>query len=463
MQRIPDIVRVMLVSLMLGAPAMASALPDLERGVAALDEGRLDDALTDLQPLALRGYLEAQVRLARLYAERGREDDLDRAIHWYWTAHARDPRRVRIELARVLLDKGDTTAELDGLLEAAQADGDPDALALRLRLYLAAPSLVAPEQVAALAREAAQSGRASAVEAALRWYRDRLDDPALMSDATSLCARWLDRIEDCYGVLARSYRLQGDDEALDRLIQRVESRYADRTITADAVDRTARRLITSDIDAAPRMDDAYRLFALVADRLPEARTQMGRLLIDDAGIAPDSDARTLLQSAMAAGDERAPYYLGRLLMAADSAAVDPPRAYELLRQASEDDPAAHFYLGRLLERGYLGRPDKAQAAAHYLRAARGGYAKADLALALMYWKNEGVRVDPVNAYCFARLAYHQQVPGSRELIAELHAALASPIERRGQDRAEAEFRARQRARGIDPDAPAHAQLAEATP
>ena len=123
MQRIPDIVRVMLVLLMVGAPVMASALPDLERGVAALDEGRLDDALTDLQPLALRGYLEAQVRLARLYAERGREDDLDRAIHWYWTAHARDPRRVRIELARVLLDKGDTTAELDGLLEAAQAGG----------------------------------------------------------------------------------------------------------------------------------------------------------------------------------------------------------------------------------------------------------------------------------------------------------------------------------------------------
>jgi alginate biosynthesis protein AlgK len=462
MHRLPAI------ALILALPAAAAlaadpALPDLERGIVALEQGRLDDALGDLQPLAQRGYSEAQIRLARLYVERGRGDDLDRAIHWYWTALPHDPARVRIPLARALLDHGSATPELEALLEAAQDHGNPDALPLRLRLYVDHPQLAPPAQVAALAREAAQGDTVAAVDAALRWYRDRLDDPDLLDDATTLCARWLQQVNDCYAVLARSYRMRGDLESLEGLIAELRSRYQQQALAADTVDRTARRLVTSEIDAAPLTEDAYRLFALVAEQLPEAKTQMGRLLIDDATLAADTDAQTLLRQAMAAGDERASYYLGRLLMEADSAAVDPQRAFELLREASAVDPAAHFYLGRLLDRGYLGRPDKAQAAAHYLLAARSGYAKADLALAQMYWNNEGVRVDPVNAYCFARLAFHAQVPGSRELIAQLHAALDPLAEQHGQHKAEAEFSARELARNGDSEGAKNTQLAEAVP
>src|SRR3546814_8201776 len=47
----------------------AQGLPDLARGKQSAAAGRLDDAEADLKPLAEQGYVEAQIALARLYAQ----------------------------------------------------------------------------------------------------------------------------------------------------------------------------------------------------------------------------------------------------------------------------------------------------------------------------------------------------------------------------------------------------------
>src|SRR3546814_19802285 len=52
----------------------AQGLPDLARGKQSAAAGRLDDAEADLKPLAEQGYVEAQIALARIYAQIGKPE-----------------------------------------------------------------------------------------------------------------------------------------------------------------------------------------------------------------------------------------------------------------------------------------------------------------------------------------------------------------------------------------------------
>ena len=56
-----------LVAVIAAALAACAPLPDMQRGQQALAAGDLLAAESDLRPLAERGYLLAQVRLAKAY------------------------------------------------------------------------------------------------------------------------------------------------------------------------------------------------------------------------------------------------------------------------------------------------------------------------------------------------------------------------------------------------------------
>jgi hypothetical protein len=73
-------------------------------------------------------------------------------------------------------------------------------------------------------------------------------------------------------------------------------------------------------------------------------------------------------------------------------------ARPLLRTlANEGNPAAETLLGVMAARGLAGPKEPPIAAAWYLRAARQGYRPAQLALADLHRRGEGVRLDPLAA------------------------------------------------------------------
>lgn len=429
------------------AATAGDGLPDLDRGIAALEAGDFEAAERDLRPLAERGYLEAQIRMARLYAQLGVPGAIDEAVYWYRLALKRDP-KLRVALAKALI-QGDAVAagkEIDRLLREADEEGDADALHLRLRLYREQPQLAAPDEAAELARRAGRSRYREDIAEAISWYRANADaKPEFRAEAAVLCRDAKAWVGDCYVDLVRHYRVIEDRDALAETQEEAVALYGDMRLPAETLERMAHSLVTDTLPG-PRLDKpAFELFSLVADQSLTAKTRAARMLVEQPALDPDTDPRPMLEEASAAGSAEASFYLGRLYMDEHAPYVDPDRAEQLLMAATAVDPRAHFYLGRLYERGYLGRADPQRAFDHYLESARAGYARADLALAQMFSENRGVRVDPVNAYAFARLAAHQQVPGGDELLMSLHGTIGQQYAEQGQRKAEAEFEARQQA------------------
>ncbi|MFA5938535.1 MAG: hypothetical protein WC809_04190 [Sinimarinibacterium sp.] len=419
-------------------------LPDLERGIAALEAGDLDAAEEDLLPLARRDYPEAKLRLARLYTRRGTQAALEEAIHWYRMALA-DGQRVYVDLARALMAVGIADTEVDRLLQAGAAEDNADALHLRLRLYRIHPELDVNGDSAWLAERATSSKRVDDVTEALAWYRLHADQPGHAQRVVELCTTWLSSLDDCYADLTRHHRAAGDRDALAALVNGAAQRYEKEQLPADTIEAVARTLMSTELPGDRNPPTAYRLLKLVENQSPTATTRMARLLLEDPSLDPGRAPRELLDRAYAQGVPEAALYLGRLYLDPQSPQSDPSQAEALLNEASAADasaPAAHFYLGRLYERGYLGRGDPDRALSHYLLAARGGYAHADLELARLFWSNRGVKVDPANAYCFARLAEQGGVPGARALLDEMDRAINPRQIDEGRRKADAESIAR---------------------
>lgn len=442
--------RILLSSLLLAicaASAAGDGLPDLDRGIKALEAGDLKAAERDLRPLAERNYLEAQIRMARLYAQLGVPGSIDEAVYWYRRALKRDP-TLRVPLAKALLQGGGVAAgnEIDQLLREADAAGQADALHLRLRLYREQPQLAAAAEAAELARRGGRSRSRQDVAEAISWYRANAEaNPDFRAEAAVLCKGAKAWVGDCYVDLIRHYRVIEDRDALAETQDEAVALYKDMRLAAETIERMAHSLVTEALPG-PRLDEpAFELFGLVADQSLTAKTRVARMLVEQPELDPQADPRPMLEEASAAGSAEASFYLGRLYMDEHAPYVDPKRAEQLLQQATAVDPRAHFYLGRLYERGYLGRAEPQRAFEHYLESARAGYARADLALAQLFSGNRGVRVDPVNAYAFARLAAHAQVPGGDALLMSLHSTVGQEQSALGQRKAEAEFEARQQA------------------
>ncbi|HEY1078367.1 MAG TPA: hypothetical protein VGE51_16855 [Fontimonas sp.] len=441
----------------------ANGLPDLGRGTAALDAGNYEEAERNLLPLAQRSIVDAQIKLARLYVQRGRQGDLKSAIHWYWTALEHD-KSVRLPLVRAILADGSANTQTIALLREADDEGDPEAMRVRLRLYRDMPALAEPGEALALAQRAAQSEHLDDATAAIGWFGAQPDSPEALAAVAGLCDQWGERVDACYGVLARQLRAAGDDKGMAALVEKVERGHAQGKVSRDAVTQVAATLSASDRAGAAQPAAAYRLLKPVARQSPEAKTRMARLLMDDPSLDEASQPRELLEQALADGWLEAALYLGRLHLDLQSPDADPARAVDLLEQASERFPAAHFWLGRIYDDGYLGKADKPLALQQYLLAARGGYDRADLALAQLYWNNRGASVDPVNAYCFARIAMHSGVVGAEKLVMALRSRIEPELIDQGQRKAEQEFAARQVAQRTIAALPLRqALLTESTP
>lgn len=441
--------------------AQALALPDLARGRAAAERGDLAGAEADLVPLAERGYVDAMVGLARLYAEQDTPDAAARAAHWYRRAAEQDP-SLRLALARNLVRAGITSnpQELERLLQQLAADQQSAALPLQLRLYRELPQLASAEQVESLAQRVAQSSLAEERAEAIAWYRDhRLAKPEYQQKLAALCERDRALVETCYADLTLHFRTVGDAGAVETLRQETAARFAEGRMTPETLERVSRYLADDTLPGPAYTQAAYQLLAKIDRPTPTVLARRARLLLAQPGLDPKADAEALLQQAHEQGSAEAAMQLGRLYLDDTRANADPVRAEALLRSASQSLPSAYTWLGRLYERGYLGRPDPQRALDFYLRAARAGYSNADFALARMYWARRGIQLDAPQAYCFARLAEHQGHPSAAALLDQMRAAMSQEQIDLGQQLAQAEWNARLAAQV--PAAAGHAQLANA--
>lgn len=452
--RLPALV-VVLLGAMLASPALA--LPDLARGRAALERGDLAAAETDLKPLAERGYLDAQVLLARVYTAKDTPESAALAVRWYRLAVEKDP-ALRLPLARSLMRSGQADpAEIEQLLLALADDREAAALPLQLRLYREFPQLAEPGQAARLAQEVAAYRLPEDRAAAISWYRaNRLEDRAYDDALGALCEKDRAHVEECYADLARHFRALQDVGALKKLQAEAIERFDAGTMSPETVERMARHLAADDLPGKAAPDAAYALLLKIPEPTAEVIARRARLLLAQPALDAQADPVALLKSAYELGSPEAALELGRLYLDELHPAADPVRAESLLREAAKTLPTAHTWLGRLYERGYLGLPEPERALQHYLLAARAGQPNADLALARMYSRNRGVRVDPVQAYGFARLAEHQGHPGAGEFILQLLPGMLDQQIKQGQQLAEREWTARS---AIAP--PPEAQLATA--
>lgn len=428
--------------LMLGTP-LAYALPDLARGIKALEAGDITAAEADLVPLAEKGYLDAQLALARHYATQDSTESQQRAAVWYRKTLKRDPSR-RVPLARALMRiAGDKERrEAEQLLKRADKDGDPEALRVLLRLYRDMPGLTPLAEQAPLARRAGASRERDDRGEAMNWYRlASLSDPRYVEPLLVLCADARDWHPECYVDLARQHR-SGKREALRPLLDEAARAYQKQQMTIETLARLTRVLLSDDVPGEPVISEALPLLKLAAPHSVDAKARLARLLIEHPGLDAEADPVAMLKSAAENGSAEGAVFLGRIYLEGQAMPAEPASAEQWLTRAATTEPAAHFYLGRLHERGYDGRADPQRALQHYLQAARGGYARADLAIAQMLSKNRGVRIDLVTAYAFARLAERNGVVGSVELLAQLRTQMDNPQFKRGAELAQQELDAR---------------------
>lgn len=430
--------------------AHAQAMPDLQRGLKALETGDYAQAEADLVPLAEQGYLDARLALGKLYAAQPGQENLEKALHWYKLAIDRD-KSVRVPLAQLLADRGGAGAlgQSEQLLIAAYKDHDPRALRGLVRLYAQYPQMTDTQAAAVFAERAARSRDIDDRNAAIQWYRAHVTSPVHAEALMQLCREAKGRLPECYVDLARHYRATGDEKALDQLIADARRMAGKGTMQPETVERLARALTADDIAGPPRPQAAYGMLQKVAKTSLWAQARMGRLLMAQPELDADADPEKLLAEAAAKGSIEAKLDLGKLYLEDQLRPAEPAKAQALFTEAAAL-PQAQFYLGRIAERGYLGSPDPQKALEHYLEAARRGYGRADLAIAHMYSVNRGVRVNLENAYAFATLAVNQQVNGSAEKLEEVRKAMSRAQLAKGSRIAEQEFSARRAAGSVPP-------------
>lgn len=419
------------------------ALPDLARGLAAVQEGNVAKAEADLLPLAEQGYLDAQRALGRVYAAQDTPEAAAKAVHWYRVAIEKDP-AMRLPLVRSLLRTGPlkNPAEVETLLKDVARDQESAALPLQLRLYREYPQLVELKRAALIAQRVAGSKLVEERGEAIAWYRANRSEPAYEKALVALCEKDRKSVEECYPDLARHFRAVADTGALAKLRKESLERFAQQQMSPETLERIARHLSADDLPGKPAPEIAYALLAKIKTPSPTVIARKARLLIAQPNLDPTADAQALLQQAYEQGSAEAALQLGRLYLDDLNPSADPGRAAALLEEAAKTLPSAHTWLGRLYERGYLGQPDPAQALRHYLVAARAGFPNADFALARMYQSNRGVQVDVVKAYTFAKLAEHLGHPTAAALVAELLTGMTQEQIEQGQGLAERELAAR---------------------
>jgi alginate biosynthesis protein AlgK len=415
--------------------AAGCAAPDLQRGKARIEAGDMEAAEADLAPLAELGFEDAKVQLARVYAKSGDPEQQQEAIALYKEMLKNDP-SVAVPLARMLMESPNETAltEAENILLKSLDGKDPRAYIALLELYSDHPQRDGKKRAPALAEQVAKVRTAEAEVAVIKWYRrNALADERYAKALVQRCEDARDRLPDCYVDLARHYRASGNDKALGELTTAATRRFTTGSLPPPVLEKLGWSLVSEDIPGTPRPEAAQPMLKRAAEVSDTARVRLARLLIEYPHLDPEGNPEQLLLKAAGRGNPEASLALGRLYLDGKLAAADPAKALKYFEQAAATEPAAHYYLGRIYKRGYLGRPDPVLAARHFLTAARGGYARADQALAQLFSDNRGVKPNLPNALVFATIAAEHQTPEGALMLKQIR-ALMKPAQLQEADR-----------------------------
>lgn len=407
------------------ALAAGCAAPDLRRGKAALESGDTAAAERDLAPLAGLGFEDAKMQLARVYAKRSDPESLQQAIALYRELLRTNP-EVAVPLARTLMTEGNDAAigQAEQMLLKAEADGDERALVPLLELYSDHPQRDRKQRAPAIAQKVAKLDTPDAEAAVIKWYRrNALADERYARELIKRCEPAKDRIPECYVDLARHYRTTENDKPLQALCNAAMGRFAEGALPTPVLERLGWSLVSEDYPGEPLPAVAHPMLKRAAQSSDVAAVRLARLLIEYPHLDPEGAPEQLLQKAAERGNPEASLALGRLYLDGKLAPADPPRAAKYFERAAPSLPAAHYYLGRIYKRGYLGKSEPVRAAQHFLTAARGGYARADQALAQLFSDNRGVRPNLANAFVFATLAAGSETPEGAAMLRQIRAAM----------------------------------------
>jgi alginate biosynthesis protein AlgK len=489
----------------------ASGPADLNRGKQAAAAGRVDDAKRDLEPLAQRGYIEAQIALGRLYINLNDTAHLKDGIHWLHEAAKHERDLVAVTLGRALVREGSDASLDEGqplLEEAWRRVKDPEALAGLIRLYADHPNRDPGHRLTELAAVAEASNNPEARASLVYWYRHtpQIDDHA--AKLVSICKRALDLVADCYIVLAQDARARGDKDTLQRLASQMISQYKSGRAPAQTTASLARSLVSTpddedfaptpvsdlpEVDAAdlvasqpgapPPAEKACDAEPMVTNKASQAAAQsqakqdagepeLANQILErlargsDEGpvlaagvvvrypyLVPDFEIEQALKSGVEKRQALAHLYLGELYLFGQRAMRDPKAAFDHLQIAAKTtstEVEAHYYLGRLYQFGYLDEVDGDKAMQELLWAARRGYSRADTQIARLYSLGRGLCPNLVNAYVFAKLGARDGTPTAIQLSKQLEGAL-TPKQR---TLASAQYQREQALRPKDTDAQA---------
>lgn len=431
-------------ALCLPLAAQGAVLPDISRGVQALEAGRLDQAEKNLLPLAKRGFVDAQHHLARLYKEVGTPATRDEAIRWFEQSVAKYPMdadplgRLRFEAT------GDAQhlKEVEAVLRKHHQLGDPDALKRLVRLYRDYPGLADDETVGDTLGVALATDDPDTIASVIDWYRKNDGVRENFVQLIQLCARHYRRVDQCLPDLALNARMGRNPERVRELMDRALARYPSERVDADLLYSMASDLLTNDVPQPPMQAEAIELLTAASERHVPALARLGELLTDRPDLIDDANPIEMLEEAHAAGSAEAALTLGRAYMNGTLVEIDPALAEQYLSEAAETLPAGKFSLARFYMRGFAGDEAYVRAAPLLLGAARDGYRRADLDLARFYADNRVVKANPAYAFAFARIAETNEVRGVGEFLNSLEPNLTEEMVAKGNQVAEQEYEAR---------------------
>lgn len=393
----------------------AQGLPDLARGKQAAKAGRLEDAEADLKPLAERGYIEAQIALAKLYAQIGTPERVTQAIVWLRNAHDRSPLDTEVPLGRLLVRQNDDTSITEG--EALLASGwdqhrDPDALAGLIRVYSEHPQLDTGHRLATLVTEAERIGTADVQGAVISWYRGTRHEDGHEQKLVSLCGRWVDQLTACYVDLARAERIAGHPGRLQALVTAASAKYDDGLVDAKTLALMARVLVAR-VDAGDDDDDDAPTTGVQLSDVKEDENELNDAAVQNVAAAMPQPqcTRIKLTPAVAASNANAAAAAPQ-----DSAMVpaQPELANILLAKLLKGpDDAPVLAAGTVARYPYL--LPNADIEASLRSGLDRGVPEAPLYLGELYLKGARVERDPVKA-----LRYLQQAADQPQTALKAH-------------------------------------------
>ncbi|MEE1949304.1 alginate biosynthesis protein AlgK [Pseudomonas alcaligenes] len=384
-------------------------LPDLQLAKRAQTGGDLATAEANFRPLAEQGFVEAQIGLADVLVQSPEAQRQAQGEALYRQAAEVSP-LARSKLGKWLAAKEQASVaeqqEAERLLLQAIEDGDQSALLALLRLQLQDPQRLASGEIEAQLRGWQARGMPQARLGWILLYRARGDYAAHLAEIRQGCEAWLSEVSECYVELVSVYRLEGAQEPLQALLERLRADYAAGLVTPIRVKTVAAALVAEG-QGAPQPELAREIYAEIAPQWPDAWVSLADLLRRFPQLGDGQQAVAYLEQGLAAGSSKAALSLGHLYLNGQLVPAEPRKAEQYLLQAAAEENKAHMLLGKLYRGGQLGRIDPQKALDHLLLAARAGEPGADAALAQLFGEGRGIRINPVYAYGFALLAKEQ--------------------------------------------------------